>query len=164
MPIVRQTIREEMQGDPPRIDRGTIEGLAEHAYDAREADPAGRFHRDSARGIALGQGVEVATDGTLPLGCDGLAVLELLLVIVRPSTDSATEALRILHELAHLILQRLGWRHSHADVWILALAMGAPRSMLRAQRQIDGVGLAALSRLPAWAAAERLDMHAAAAE
>lgn len=77
----------------------------------------------------------------------------------RPGADDV-----VAEVLAHLILQRLGWRHSHADVWILALAMAAPRSMLRAQRQIDGVGLAVLSRLPAWAAAERLDMHAAAAE
>lgn len=69
-----------------------------------------------------------------------------------------TQFLRVLHELAHVVLQRLGWRHSHADVWILALAIAAPRSMLRAHRPTDGIALAALSRLPAWAAAYRLEM------
>jgi hypothetical protein len=103
------------------------------------------------------------TDGTFPAGCDGLAVLELLLVIVRPSRDGATEALRILHELAHLMLQRLGWRHSHADVWILALALAAPRSMMRDHHPTSALVLAGLSRLPAWAAAERIIMHEEAA-
>lgn len=86
-----------------------------------------------------------------------------MLVIVRPSRDGATEALRILHELAHLMLQRLGWRHSHADVWILALAMAAPRSMMQAHRPTSALALAGLSRLPAWAAAERIEMHESAA-
>ena len=90
-------------------------------------------------------------------------MLDLLLVIVRPSRDGATLALRILHELAHLILQRLGWRHSHADVWILALAMAAPRSMMRKHRPSSALDLAGLSQLPAWAAAERLVMCAEAA-
>jgi len=68
-----------------RIDRATIEGLAEHAYEERREDPRGRFGRDSARAIALGQDVEVDTDAAFPAGFDGLAVLELMLVIVRPS-------------------------------------------------------------------------------
>ena len=84
-------------------------------------------------------------------------------LIVRPSRDGATLALRILHELAHLVLQRLGWRHSHGDVWLLALAMAAPPSMLRAHRPHDALALAGIARLPAWAAAARLVMRESAA-
>lgn len=152
----------EMEGDPPRIDRATLEGLAEAVYDARQADPRRGIDRDSARGIALGQGVEVDTSGRLPEGVDGLAILAWAVVIVRYSRDNATLALRILHELAHLVLEQLGWRHSHADVWYLALAMAAPRSLLARQppANCNALDLAALARIPAWAAAARLDMAA----
>ena len=159
---VGQTMRAEMEGDPPRVDRATLESLAEAVYEARAADPAGRFERDSARGIARGQGVEVDTSDRLPDGVDGLAVLRWMLIIIRGSRDGATTALRILHELAHLVLEQLGWRHSHADVWYLALAMAAPRSLLARQppANCNALDLAAAARIPAWAAAARLDMAA----
>lgn len=98
-------------------------------------------------------------DGTLPAGYDGLALLDLLLILVRPSRDGATVSIRILHELAHLILQRLGWRHSHGDVWYLALAMAAPSAMLRDPYTCgSALRLAALAGVPAWAASMRLVM------
>lgn len=152
----------EMEGDPPRVDRATLESLAEAVYEARTADPAGRFDRDSARGVALGQGVEVETSGRLPDGVDGLAILAWAVVIVRYSRDNATLALRILHELAHLVLERFGWRHSHADVWYLTLALAAPRSLLGSRHAANGnaLDLAALAGIPAWAAAARLSMAA----
>ena len=93
-------------------------------------------------------------DHGFPPGYDGIAVLDLLLVIVRPSRDGATLALRILHELAHVILQRLGWRHSHGDVWLLALAMAAPSSMIRAHRPMTPWHSPG-SLAPAWAAWQR---------
>jgi len=151
----RQTTLSEIEGDPPCCDLATLEGLAECVYAARRDD--------SAQGIAAGQGVEVDIDHGFPPGYDGIAVLDLLLLIVRPSRDGATLALRILHELAHVILQRLGWRHSHGDVWLLALAMAAPSSMIRAHRPHDALALAGLARLPAWAAAARLVMRESAA-
>lgn len=153
-------MRAEMEGETCALDRATLEGLAECVHADRRGDPARGIERDSARGIALGQHVDVETDSRLPPGCDGIAIAPWSLVIVRPSRDGATVAIRILHELAHLVLQRLGWRHTHADVWYLALAMAAPSSTLRAHAR-DGGGfldLAALARIPAWAAEARLSM------
>lgn len=164
MSAARQTTWEDVLASPPTIDQAVLEGIAQHAFDARDGneddpDPAQRFARDSARGIAKGQGFEVAIDGGLPDGFDGIALLKYLLVIVRPSRDGYTLTLRILHELAHLILERLGWRHTHGDVWYLALAMAAPGSMLRElPAGVDPLDLAALAGVPAWAASMRLVM------
>lgn len=156
-----QTVRAEMEGDPPRVDRATLEGLAEHAYEARKGDAARGIAADSARGIALGQGAEVVIDSHFPDGVDGLSLMEAALLIVRYSRDNATLALRILHELAHLILDRLGWRYSHSDVWYLALAMAAPRSLLMRQpANSNALDIAALAGIPAWAAATRLECAA----
>lgn len=151
MPVLRQTVLEEIEGDPPRVDIALLECLAEHAHEARKAD--------TAQGIAEGQCVEVRTDGGFPPWFDGIALAEFDMVIVRPSHDPALLALRILHELAHLLLDRTRWAHSHGDVWVLTLALAAPGSVLRGARPTTALDLAALARVPAWVAAARLAMR-----
>lgn len=149
-----ETALGEIAGDPPRVDVHLLEMLAEHAEDLRDGD--------GPEGLARGQGVDVETDAGFPEGIDGLALYEDRLIIVRPSRDRATEWLRILHELAHWMLMAMGWAHSHGDVWMLALALGAPRSLVRRERPGCAVALAAASGLPAWAAFARLEMLDAA--
>jgi hypothetical protein len=63
-----------------------------------------------------------------------------------------------LHELAHWVLDRSGVHHTHADVWGLALAIGAPRAVvdrLRREGRGGALDLAAETGLPAWAAEVR---------
>lgn len=51
-----------------------------------------------------------------------------------------------------------GWTHSHGDVWILALALGAPLSLIRRARPDGEVALAGVSGLTLWAATVRWEM------
>ena len=145
-----ETALGEIAGDPPRVDVHLLEMLAEHAEDLRDGD--------GPEGLARGQGVDVETDAGFPEGIDGLALYEDRLIIVRPSRDRATEWLRILHELAHWMLTARGWTHSHGDVWILALALGAPLSLIRRARPDGEVALAGVSGLTLWAATVRWEM------
>lgn len=87
-----------------------------------------------------------------------IALARLSLVIVRPSRDPGVLKLRVLHEVAHILLTRLGWSHSHGDVWALTLALAAPRSSVGPG--IAGLDLAAGATIPAWAAWLRLEMLA----
>lgn len=144
-----ETALGEIAGSPPCVDHRLIEMLAEHAEEKRDGD--------GPEGLARGQGVDVERDAGFPEGRDGIALYEDKLLIVRPSKDRATEWLRILHELAHWMLMDSGWRHSHADVWLLTFALGAPRSMVQRLRPECAVALAGFSGLPAWAAEARLD-------
>lgn len=151
---IEETALGEIAGDPPHVDVLLLEMLAEHAEDERKGD--------GPEGLAAGQGVDVEFDAGFPDGHDGIALYEDRLIIVRPSKDRATQWLRILHELAHWMLMDRGWSHSHGDVWLLALALGAPRSLVRRERPVGAVSLAAASGLPAWAASARLEMLDAA--
>jgi len=101
-------------------------------------------------------GGAVETDRGFPDGFDGIWDPVTRTVIVRPSRDAALLTLRILHELAHLLLHEQGWRHSHGDVWHLTLALAAPRSVLATARPHGPLGVAAAGRVPAWAGAWRL--------
>lgn len=147
---LRGAVLAEIAGDPPRVDVALLEMLAEHAEDERDGD--------GPEGLARGQGVEVQTDTGFPDGQDGIALYDDGLIIVRPSKDRATEWLRILHELAHWMLTARGWTHSHGDVWILALALGAPLSLIRRARPDGEVALAGVSGLTLWAATVRWEM------
>lgn len=149
-----ETALGEIAGSHPTVDPHLIEALAEHAHEKRKGD--------GPEGLARGQGVDVERDAGFPDGQDGIALYEDRLLIVRPSKDRATEWLRILHELAHWMLMREGWSHSHGDVWLLTLALGAPKSLLERVRPECGVALAGESGLPAWAACARWDMVDAA--
>ena len=145
------SIREEIEGAPLTVDAALLEGIAEHVHEARDRTVEGY-----AEGLAAGQGVAVETDRLFPDGFDGLCDLETRTVIVRPSRDPALLTLRILHELAHLLLQEQGWRHGHGDVWHLTLALAAPRSVLSTARALGPLGVALAGRIPAWAGAWRL--------
>ena len=151
---VEETALKEIAGDPPRVDVKLIEAIAECVEEQRDGD--------GPEGLARGQKVDVEYDAGFPEGRDGIALVDDDLLIVRPSRDRATEWLRILHELAHWLLQKAGLTHSHGDVWMLALALGAPASMVRREQPACGIALAAVSGLPAWAAFARLEMLDAA--
>lgn len=142
-----RALRDE-RGCPPRCDLALLEALAEHVHEEKVDD--------TATGMAAGQGVEVVVEPGLPPGVDGLALKTLALLIVRPALDRALLALRILHELAHLILDRLGWAHTHGDVWFLALAIAVPRSMIRSQCPANALDLAAYAGTVGWVADMRL--------
>ncbi len=145
------SIREEVEGSPLTVDAALLEGIAEHVHEARDRTVEG-----FAESLAAGQGVAVETDRGFPDGFDGIWDPVTRTVIVRPSRDAALLTLRILHELAHLLLQEQGWRHSHGDVWHLTLALAAPRSVLAKVRGQGPLGVAAAGRVPAWAGAWRL--------
>ncbi len=139
-----RTMLLELLGTPARVDEGLLEALADHAHAARLGD--------GAEGLAAGQGVTLARFGDLPSGLDGFAVDAVL--AVRWRRDEAVELLAALHELAHPMLANLD--HTHADVWRLALALGAPARVARIH--CDPVALAAATGLPAAAAEMRLRM------
>ncbi len=80
-------------------------------------------------------------------------------VFVRRHRDPARVRLVVLHEVAHWVLGRAGVRHEHVDVWLLTLALGAPRAtVLRLQQsgRPTSLDLAVETGLPAWAAEARL--------
>lgn len=55
-------------------------------------------------------------------------------VLVRWMPDRRDRGLRIFHALAHALLLRGGWEHSHGDVWMLTGDLAVPR---RAGRLYD---------------------------
>jgi len=126
-----------------------LEALAEHAHEVAD-DP-------SPEGLAKGQRVDVVV-ADLPSGVSGLLTDR---IYVRRGLPREVQVLVILHELAHAMLRAAGLDDPHGDVWPLALALAAPRSML-ARLLRDGdvlpADLAAASGVPWWAASERLDM------
>lgn len=125
---------------PGSWDPALIECLADEADRARDGD--------GAEGIARGQGVEVVTLA-LPRGLLGLVHGDRILV--HPRRDTALLLIVILHELAHILMRRMGLAHTHADVWRLTLALAMPRR-LRAPTPGD---LAIASGAPWWAARMR---------
>lgn len=141
----------EIQGDsliPPPL----LERLAEDTR-ALTTDPA-----PAALVEAAGATLVMVDD--LPSHLDGMTVGSR--IYVQRRIDFARVLLAIFHELAHWLL-RDTW-HTHADVWRLAIALGAPRSLLavlRAQDAANEVGLASASGLPRWAVLLRLEMAGA---
>jgi len=140
---------EDLAGTPPRVDAALVEALADHAHAARLGG--------DAEGLAAGQGVTLAGVRDLPGGLDGISVDAVVAVQLR--RDPAAELLTALHEIAHAMLASLD--HSHADVWLLALALGAPARVARQSR--SALDLAARTGLPAVAAETRLRILASAA-
>lgn len=128
-----------------------LEALADHAHEVADGD--------GPEGLARGQKVEVVV-ADLPSGVSGLLTDR---IYVRRGLPRDVQVLVILHELAHAMLRAAGLDDPHGDVWPLALALAAPRSLLtRLLRDGDGdvlpADLAAASGVPWWAASERLDM------
>lgn len=124
-----------------------VEAIAEHVH-ARRLGPG-------AEGLARGEGLSVLVL-PIPAVVDGLQPPEDTLIVRKTRFPEASE-LTILHELAHRMLERLD--HTHVDVWRLALALGAPRAVLRRLRaagRCTALHVAAETGIPAWAAAWRL--------
>lgn len=131
----------EIRG-PSFVDAALLEAIAEHAHAARFGE--------GVAGLAAGQGLTLARVTDLPRGFGGLAVDDV--AVVQARRDGAEELLAALHEIAHALLARLD--HSHADVWRLALALGAPQRVAR--MHAAPLDLAASTGLPALAAELRL--------
>lgn len=123
-------------------DPSLIEGLADHAHEAREG--AG------AEGLARGQGVEVIIT-KLPAGVLGITDGDTR-IVASSRRSRAMLAIVILHELAHIMLRASGVRSTHADVWRLTLALAVPR------RDAHGAAgdVAVRCEVPWWAAKMRL--------
>ena len=106
-----------------KVDPGDLEALATDVHAASELPT--EFGRRSGLLLADGQGFLVEPDHHADCGTSGLfpKVLQ-----VRPSADDARWNLRVLHELAHKLLDKHYPNHSHADVWALTLALAIPRA------------------------------------
>jgi len=109
-----------------RVDVGHIEGLAceAHAHTCM-VDP---FDPESGEALAARHGYLVLRSPTAV--CGGGCLLPGMLT-VRPTPCDQLWNLRILHELAHLLLGEHYPQHNHADVWALTLALAVPRGTLR---------------------------------
>lgn len=133
----------EVQG-PGLVDAGLVEALADHAVASAEGQ--------GAEGLARGQRLRLVITRDLPPGVEGQLSPSGNLY-VRRCDDPAHELLVALHELAHHLLG--GTEHTHADVWRLALALGAPKPLVRHARG-DAVALAAATGIPVWACELRI--------
>lgn len=131
------------------MDDALLEGLADHADALRTSD--------DLEGLAEGLELGVVYD-RLPSGVYGLRAVGL--VIVTCLRDPARRMIVGVHECAHDAMRSSRLSHCHADVWVLTLAMAAPRRMLEEHRASIGgpVDLAAVAGIPWWAAALRLEM------
>lgn len=143
----------EVRDGPHHVSAMMLESIAECAHAMATAP--------GVEGLVEGQGVRLVLDPDLPSGIDGLATDTT--IYVRPRGGAAYVAILILHELAHILLARAGLPDTHGDVWMLALALAAPRPVLarlRGAGVVTPVGLAAAVGMPWWAAGLRLDMTA----
>jgi hypothetical protein len=145
------------------VEREITSGLAllsDEEIEATAADAwSGLSDVGDVEDLTRKRGVEVEPERDLPDGFDGLTLPTKLLV--RPSRIRALWVLRVLHELAHHYLAKRF--HTHADVWALTLAMGAPLRVLRGLRGYGAARVAELKQrtgLPAWACVARLEMGA----
>lgn len=133
----------EAQG-PGLVDVGLVEAFADHARESADGD--------GAEALVAGQRLRLVITPDLPPGVEGQLSPSGNLY-VRRCDDPAHELLVALHELAHHLLA--GTEHTHADVWRLALALGAPKPLVRRAKG-DAVSLAAATGLPVWACELRL--------
>ena len=141
----------EVRDGPHHVSTVVLESIAECVHAMATAP--------GVEGLVEGQAVRLVLDPDLPSGIDGLATDTT--IYVRPRGGASYVAILILHELAHILLARAGLPDTHGDVWILALALAAPRAALarlRAAGVVTAVGLAAAVGMPWWAASLRLDM------
>lgn len=127
---------------PWLVDAGHLEGLANQAHERAElTDP---FARRS--GLILAGHLQYLVIPRHDIGC-GASGLHRQMLLVRPCANDARFNLRVLHELAHALLDAHHAQHSHADVWALTLALAVPRCAFRQFSEADHV--------PRWALALR---------
>jgi hypothetical protein len=111
---------------PWLVDVGLLEGIANDVHERTDLlDP---FARGSGQILAANLGYLVIPREDVGCGVGGLLPRVLL---VRSSADDARWNLRVLHELAHALLDAECDQHSHADVWALTLALAIPRRRFR---------------------------------
>jgi hypothetical protein len=114
---------------PWLVDVGLLEGIANDVHERTDLlDP---FARGSGQILAAHLGYLV-----MPR-----------VLLVRSSADDLRWNLRVLHELAHALLDEECAQHSHADVWALTLALAIPRRRFRQHQEARHV--------PRWAVALR---------
>ena len=139
-PTARKVVEAELRA-AWRCDPADIEGLAEDTHVRAFAE----VYFPTPRVIAERLGYTITDEHRGGCGQASLFGDELF---VRPSADRKRLGLRILHELAHDLMDRHYPRHSHADVWALTLALALPRSL----RRLHPLQV----HVPRWAVALRL--------
>lgn len=107
---------------------------------------------DDPRRLVLDLGLMVLPGSTA--GCGGEAT-DGVRIAVRWSPDRRVRGLRVFHGIAHALLVRERWEHSHADAWLVTMDLAVPRAVARSRSAEDIVAQAhvpeALAR--GWAAA-----------
>jgi len=140
------------------MDWDDLEGIAD---EATEGLPQGATVED----LVGRAGCRVSVQRTLPCDEDG-TITPTGLIIIRAQLGRAEigrrrMVLAILHELAHWLLRDRDC--THGDVWLLALALAAPRRLVRRVRRHGEHALAALywsTEVPRWALGTRLEWAA----
>lgn len=146
--------REEILGGVPIADAAHMESSADDLWRA-----AGTNDLEL---LAKAAGAHLVLVRDLPDCAEGMTTGRT--IYVRRRRDPRRVYAAGLHEIAHCLYDRARMAHSHADVWCLTLALGAPRSMLRALGYSPTLPeILAATQLPAWAALARLEMPLALA-
>lgn len=146
--------REEILGGVPIADAAHMESSADDLW--REAGT------NDLEQLAKAAGARLVLVRDLPDCAEGMTTGHT--IYVRRRRDERRTYTVGLHEIAHRIYDRARIAHSHADVWCLTLALGAPRSMLRALGHAPTLAdLFAATLLPRWAVFARLEMPLALA-
>ena len=127
---------------PWRLTAPELEGIAQAAHDKIEAmamNEGGAVDSWAAASgllftdpevLALANGYWVLTEPHAGQ-CGQQGVIPGVLC-VRATSDELKRALRILHELAHGLLRRLGpGRYTHADTWALTVMLAIPRKSFK---------------------------------
>lgn len=108
---------------PWLIDPALLEGMATKAHeDTHLRDPF-----DQASGDVLAARLEYLVLPSHAAACGGGCLLARTLM-VRPSSDEQRWNLRVLHELAHALLDAQGKDYAESDAWALTLALAVPRA------------------------------------
>jgi len=127
---------------PWLVDVALLEGIADDVHERTDLlDP---FAGGSGQIMAAHLGYLVIPRPDVGCGVSGLLPRVLL---VRSSADDLRWNLRVLHELAHSLLDEGCPQHSHADAWALTLALAIPRRRFRLHHEARHV--------PRWAVSLR---------
>lgn len=148
-PVGRVAI-DEIEGDAPFVEGLVLEAIATALHS--------RTRARNAWALAKAAGCRVVHSRDMPDGMDGI-LFSNGVIVLRERFDRVRMAMALLHEVAHWLLRRLA--HSHGDVWLLALALGAPLPLVRRLargRRLTPAQLCRHVTLPLWAAGARLDM------